>query len=353
MKKSSPTSLDVARLAGVSQSAVSLVFGGKATGRIGKRTEQAILTAARGLAYRPNSAARTLRLGRSRLLIIAVPDIDNPYFAGVLKGAEREARKHGYSVTMAAVQKNRDWQPVILDALLSGSVDGVLLFTMHPPTMKENRILRGKAVLVDASSEEFPSVALDIESGMRAAMLHLQELGHTRIGHLAAGIDAETFTLRRKSYLDALRKAKLPIQTAWQADAPFTISGAFEAASQILGNRDRPSAVVCDSDVLAVGVYKAAKALQLTVPDDLSVVGIDDSIIALILDPELTTVAIPARSVGQQALRLLLGVLKGSDVPSSSTVPLELVIRKSTALVRPAKRSKLQDGSKLQDKGAM
>ena len=105
--------------------------------------------------------------------------------------------------------------------------------------------------------------------------------------------------------------------------------------------------MVCDSDVLAVGVYKAAKALQLTVPDDLSVVGIDDSIIALILDPELTTVAIPARSVGQQALRLLLEVLRGSDVPSSSTVPLELVIRKSTAQVRPAKRSKLQD------KGAM
>jgi LacI family repressor for deo operon, udp, cdd, tsx, nupC, and nupG len=346
--KPSPTSLDVARLAGVSQSAVSLVFGGKATGRIGKRTEHAILTAARGLAYRPNSAARTLRLGRSRLLIIAVPDIESPYFAGVLKGAEREARKHGYSVTMAAVQEeNRDWQPVILDALLSGSVEGVLLFTMRPPTMKEKRILRGNAVFVDASSEGFPSVALDIEEGMRAAMLHLQDLGHARIGHLAAGIDAETFTLRRKSYPEALRKAKLPIQTAWRADAPFTISGAFEAACQILGSRDRPSAVVCDSDVLAVGVYKAAKALQLTVPDDLSVVGIDDSIIALILDPELTTVAIPARSVGQQALRLLLEVLKGSDVPSRSTVPLELVIPKSTALVRPAKRSKLKD------KGAM
>ena len=93
----------------------------------------------------------------------------------------------------------------------------------------------------------------------------------------------------------------------------------------------------------AVGVYNAAKALQLTVPDDHSVVGIDDSIIALILDPELTTVAIPARSVGQQALRLLLKVLRGSDVPCRSTVPLELVIRKSTALVRPATRSKLED----------
>jgi Periplasmic binding protein-like domain len=94
--------------------------------------------------------------------------------------------------------------------------------------------------------------------------------------------------------------------------------------------------------VLAVGVYKAAKVLQLTIPDDLSVVGIDDSMIARILDPELTTVVIPAESVGQQALRLLLEVVRGGGVPHSSTVPLELVIRESTAPVRSARRSKLE-----------
>jgi LacI family transcriptional regulator, repressor for deo operon, udp, cdd, tsx, nupC, and nupG len=342
LEKSSATGLDVARRAGVSQSAVSLVLGGKATGRVGKQTEHAILRAARELGYRPNTAAQTLRLGHSRLLVLAVPDIDNPYFAGALKGAEHEARKHGYSVTMAAVHDNRDWQPVILDALSSGSVDGVLLFTMYPSTTKERRALRGKAVLVDAPSAGFPTIALDVEGGMRSAMLHLQGLGHTAIGHLAAGIHAETFILRRKSYLDAMRKAKLPVRAGWMADAPFVISGAFEAACRVLGNRDRPSAMVCDSDVLAVGVYKAAKALRLSIPDDLSVVGIDDSMIARILDPELTTVAIPAESVGQQALRLLLEVLRGADVPRS-TVPLELVVRESTAPVRSAPRSELGD----------
>jgi DNA-binding LacI/PurR family transcriptional regulator len=268
-QKSSATSVAVAHRAGVSQSAVSLVFGGKSAGRVGKQTEQAIRQAARELAYRPNSAARSLRLGRSRLLVLAVPDTENPYFAGALKGAEYEARRHGYSVTLATVHEKRDWQPVIMDALLSGSVDGFLLFTMHPPTMREKRALHGKAVLVDASSEGFPSVELDIESGMRSAMLHLQQLGHTRIGHLGAAVNAETFTLRRKTYLDVLRKARLPIRTAWQADTPFTIFDATEAARRMLDNPNQPSAIVCDSDVLAVGAYKAAKALGLGIPGDL------------------------------------------------------------------------------------
>jgi LacI family repressor for deo operon, udp, cdd, tsx, nupC, and nupG len=324
------TSLDVARRAGVSQSAVSLVFGGKATGRVGKRTERAILRAARELAYRPHTAARTLRLGHSRLLVLAVPDVDNPYFARTLKGAEYEARTHGYAVTLAAIHEKSDWQPVILDALSSNAVDGFVLFTMKPPTAKDARSLRGKAVLVDATSQVLPSIGLDVEMGMRAAMAHLRECGHTRIGHVAAAVEAETFAQRRQTYLRVLREARLPIEDSLQADAPFTISGAREAACRILGCRDRPTAVVCDSDVLAVGVYKAAKKLGLAIPDDLAVVGIDDSIIARILDPELTTVAIPAESVGQQAVRLLIDVLRGRTVLGRSTVPLTLVAREST-----------------------
>src|SRR5205823_5435261 len=124
---SPPTSVDVARRAGVSQSAVSLVFGGKAAGRVGKRTQEAILQAARELGYRPNSAARTLRSGRSRLIALAIPDVSNPYFATVLQGAEQAARAHGYSVMLAQVRDEQDWQHMILDALTSRAVDGFLL----------------------------------------------------------------------------------------------------------------------------------------------------------------------------------------------------------------------------------
>ena len=166
---------------------------------------------------------------------------------------------------------------------------------------------------------------------MDAAMNHLLNLGHTRIAHLAADVDAETFHRRHQAYLDALQAAGIPINAAYQVRAPFTIDATQQAARQVLELSEPPSAFVCDSDVLAVGAYKAAKDLQRAIPRDLSIVSFDDSILARILDPELTTVAIPACSVGEQALQLLLAVLEEEDVPSQTTVPLELVIRASTS----------------------
>ena len=321
----------MARRAGVSQSAVSLVFGGKATGRVGKRTQEGILRAAQELGYLPNNAARTLRSGRSRRIALAVPDVSNPYFAAVLQGAEQAARQYGYAVMLASVRDERDWQPVVLDALASRAVDGFLLFTIAPPTEKEQAALHGKAVMVDALCKGVPSLQLGIEAGMDAAMRHLLNLGHSRIAHLAADVDAETFHRRHQAHLNALRAAGLPVTEAYQARVPFTIDGTRQAARQVLELSEPPSAFVCDSDVLAVGAYKAAKDLQRAIPRDLSVVSFDDSVFARVLDPELTTVAIPANAVGEQAFQLLLAGLEGKDVPSQTTVPLELVIRASTS----------------------
>ncbi len=325
-----PTSIDVARRAGVSQSAVSLVFGGKAAGRVGKQAQEAILQAARELGYRPNRAARTLRSGRSRLVALAIPDVSNPYFAAVLQGAEQAARAHGYSVMLAQVRDEQDWQHMVLDALTSRAVDGFLLCTVQPPTTSEQLALRGKAVVVDAGSHVLPSLQLDIAAGMYAAMTHLLHLGHTKIAHLAASVDAETFHLRHRAYLDALRRAGCPQTLAYQVQALFTIPDAYRAARQVLTCSEPPSAIICDSDVLAVGVYKAAKDLGRAIPQDVSVASFDDSVIARILDPELTTVAIPARAIGEQAFLLLLRALEEDHVPTPIMVPLELMIRAST-----------------------
>nr|HLI07080.1 LacI family DNA-binding transcriptional regulator [Ktedonobacteraceae bacterium] len=329
-----PTSVDVARRAGVSQSAVSLVFGGKAAGRVGKQTQEAILRAARELGYRPNSAARTLRSGRSRLAALAIPDVSNPYFAAILQGAEQAARTHGYSVMLAQVRDEQDWRHVILDALTSRAVDGFLLCEVQLPTTGEHVALRGKAVMVNAESSIFPSLQLDITAGMQAAVTHLLQLGHTKIAHLAAAVDTEAFHRRHRAYLAALREAGFLIKEAYQRRAPFSIPEVYQAARQLLECSDPPSAIVCDSDVLAVGVYKAAKDLQRAIPRDLSVVSFDDSVIARILDPELTTVAIPARAIGEQAFLLLLQILEEGCVLAESIIPLKLVIRASTAEIR-------------------
>lgn len=325
----SATSVDVARRAGVSQSAVSLVFAGKAAGRVGNQTREAIVRAAQELGYAPNRAARALRSSQSHLVALAVPDVTNPYFAAALQGAEQAARQHGYAVMLASVSEQRDWQLAVLDLLSARAVDGVLLFA--PPPSDLHTALRGKAVVVDASSRVLPTLQLAVEAGAHAAMRHLLERGHRKIAHLAAAVDVETFHLRRKGYRDALRAASIPLVPAYEQPAPFTIAGARSAALKLLTAPDPPTAILCDSDMLAVGVYKAASELRLSIPRDLSVVGFDDSIIATMLEPELTTVAIPIASIGARALLLLLAVLEQDIVPAETVVPLELVIRASTA----------------------
>lgn len=331
-RSTSATSKDVARRVGVSQSSVSLVFGGKADGRVGAETQDAILRAARELDYHPSSAARTLRSGRSRLIALAVPDVGNPYFASVLEGVERAARRRNYAVMLTSVRSDRDWQQVV-DTLAARSVDGFLLFSMVPQDQLVRAALRGRAVVVDAIDSELASLRLDVEAGMRVALSHLLHLGHTKIGHLAAAVDVESFRFRRHTFLSVLQDHGLPVPANYLAYTPFSLSRARQAARRLLESPDAPTAVVCDSDMLAVGVYKAAKDLHRAIPTDLSVVSFDDSIIARILDPELTTLAISSALVGEQAVLLLLETLESGQVPQPSVVPLDLLVRASTDVV--------------------
>lgn len=324
------TSVDVARRAGVSQSAVSLVFAGKADGRVGQATRDAIIVAARELGYQPNRAARALRCDQTRLVALAVPDVTNPYFAAALKGAEQEARQHGYAAMLTSVgrQGEQDWRATILDLLTARAVDGALLFA--PPPVELQSALRGKAVVVDASSQVLPSLHLGVEEGARVATNHLLALGHTRIGHLAAAVDVETFQWRARGYQSALAEAGIALNPAYERRTPFELADARRVARALLSGDDRPTAVLCDSDMLAAGVFKAAHDLDLVIPRDVSVVGFDDSMIASLLEPELTTVAIPTAAIAARAFRMLLAVLEQRPMLEETSVSLDLVVRSSS-----------------------
>lgn len=330
-----PTSLDVARRAGVSQAAVSLVFGGKATGRVSKRTQDVILRAAQELGYQPNRAARTLRSGHSRLIIFAVPDVSNPYFASVLQGAEQAARQSEYAILLAEVRDEHDWQHTVLDALTARAVDGCLLYANLPGMEYPASLLQGKAVLVDRSHPVLPTLQLDIQAGVQAAMSHLFALGHTHVAHLGAALEQETFYLRHVAYRAAMQQAGLAILEGYEQQTSFLLDDACAAASRLLARADAPTAVLCDSDMLAVGVYKAAHQLGRRIPKDLSVVGFDDSLLARVLEPELTTLAIPTTRLGEEAFVLLCRLLEDQPVAVPGLVPLPLVIRTSTAGVAP------------------
>ena len=304
----------------MSQSTVSLVLSGKGRGRISARTEEAVRRAAEELGYRPNVAARALRTGTARAVGLVVPDVTHPFFGRVLRGAQAAAWREGYAVVLADAGNDRQWELASLAALRALTVDGYLFFEVDAPP---NEPLR--AVAIDTFSRDMPVVRLDSEGGTRAAVSHLRELGHTRIGHLASEVEADTFRLRLEAFEEVAGDTGLRELSA------FTVDAARSAALRLLHRDDRPTAVFADDDLLAAGALFAARDLGLSVPGDLSIAGFDDLELARLLDPPLTTVAADAEALGAAAFEALHESLTGGTPAAERVMPVELVIRGSTA----------------------
>jgi DNA-binding LacI/PurR family transcriptional regulator len=311
----------VARAAGVSQSTVSLVLAGKAEGRVKPETGQAVREAAQRLGYRPNAAARNLRLGRTRTILLVVPTLASPFFGAVYTGAARVAGERGFGVVVHpwnddAVPARSPVDIEAIDGVLASSLGGGMAGLGDVPLV----------VLDNDPAGPAPAVNFDVAGGMRAVAGHLTGLGHRRIGHLAAAVDAWTFRVRGEALAGAA-----PVVA--RATTAIDVTAARVAALALLDREDRPSALVCDDDLLAAGVYKAARALGLDIPHDLSVTGFDDILVATALEPELTTVRLPAEDLGARGMTALLARIEGES-PSGASLPGELILRDSTAAPR-------------------
>ncbi|MEU2560703.1 LacI family DNA-binding transcriptional regulator [Streptomyces longispororuber] len=336
-----PTSRDVARAAGVSQATVSLVLGGKWHGRVAERTAERVRATARDLGYRPNLAARNLRLGRTRTALLVVPALTNEFFARLHTGAARVAARHGFGVVLypspegVAPSGGADGAPAprVSDPFDSAraALDGVLASSMASDALATLRDDALPLVMLDsdpARSLGAATVNLDIADGMRQVTEHLLALGHRDLLHLTADIDSWTFDVRREALATALRGTGAGHRTV---KAALTVDDARTATEAALtGPGPRPTALICDDDVLAAGVCKAARRLGLRVPEDLSVTGFDDLTLATAVEPELTTVRLPAEDFGEQGMTTLLDVLAGRT-PAPTPLPVRLVVRGSTA----------------------
>lgn len=331
-----PTSRDVAQAAGVSQAAVSLVLGDKWRGRVSETTAERVRAAARDLGYRPNLAARNLRLGRTRTVLLVVPALTTEFFAGVYTGAARVAAEHGFGVVLypspEGIGPARD--PF---ASAQAALDGVIASSMAADALSAIRGDQLPLVMLDSDPDGSlgaATVNLDIADGVRQVAEHLLNLGHRHFLHLAADVPSWTFEVRAREL--AARVAAVTGTTVRTARAPISIDDALTAAEAALSAPGpRPTALVCDDDKLAAGAYKAARRLGLRIPDDLSVTGLDDLALATALDPELTTVRLDAELFGERGMQALLAVLEGQE-PEAGDIPVDLVVRASTAPPGPS-----------------
>ncbi|PWS50670.1 LacI family transcriptional regulator [Streptomyces sp. FT05W] len=326
-----PTSRDVARAAGVSQATVSLVLGEKWRGRVSTSTAERVRGSARELGYRPNFAARSLRMGRTRTALLVVPALTNEFFARVYTGAAAVAAEHDFGVVL---YPSPDGTGPARDPFASAraALDGVIASSMAADALGALRGAELPLVMLDSDPEDHGAAArvnLDIADGMRQVTDHLLGLGHRRFTHLASAVDTWTFAVRARALREAV--GSVPGAVLHTVTAPLDVTAGREAAEKVLSSPGPlPTALVCDDDILAAGACKAVRRRGLRVPDDISVTGFDDLALATAVEPELTTVRLPAEQVGERGMTALLDVLEGRRAEPGD-LPVRLVARGSTA----------------------
>jgi LacI family transcriptional regulator len=337
MKKA--TIYDVAREAGVSIAAVSQAINGK--GKISEERRVEILNVVERLQYRPSVIAAALTGKKTYTLGLLVPDISNPFFAEIARAVEDQGRKRGYSLVMCSTDNKDERVEQYLSLLQQKSVDGLIIGTgIDNKAMLDPLIEKSIPIALIARDLPNPgllSVIVDDAAGGELAAKHLLALGHRRMAVLAEQLKVSSSQGRIQGFRQALEQAgvSLPASLIKASGADLVADGKRKALQLLQGAR-RPTAIFCCNDLLAIGTLQAAKELGLRVPDDLSIVGFDNTILASVTDPPLTTVAQPIELMGNMTVNLLIGKLKKETIVSPRTVlQPELVVRGSTAAPPP------------------
>jgi LacI family repressor for deo operon, udp, cdd, tsx, nupC, and nupG len=318
------SSHDVARVAEVSQSTVSLVFSGKATGRVSDQTRERVLDAAERLGYSPNTAARELRVGYSKTVALLTPVLGNSFFAAVHDSLARSARLEGVNVII---------HPLAADDVsalppFNRTVDGIVGCSLDWDKVRA-AAQRIPTVLIDADpSAPVPTVNADVSAGARELALHLVSRPERPIIHLAADLSSWTFE-RRGSAMRAVFEGTGLHHSIIRT--PATVGAARAQALRVFDQRTGPLTLVCDTDDMALGVYLAAASLGLGVPAEVSIASFDDREIDKWLVPGLTSVRIEAEVLGSTAMSLLRNWWHDDKPPASRIVPATLQLRGSVA----------------------
>ena len=317
---------DVAAVLGISPSTVSRAFGRPE--KVDEQTRRRIMAAADELGYRPNLAARALNTGRTQCIGAILPDLENPFFAGVLKGIEAAGEALGYQTLVADSEEHPDAERRAA-AVLAPQVDGLVLCSSR---LEDDDLLKINAqrrvVLVNRTVDGLPHVSFDSQAGMSEAVRHLVALGHRRIGYTGAPLESRSARVRLAAFIEAT--AASAVDGRVLGEFPPTFEGGGAAADAAL--TADITAVVVYNDIMAIGLTHRLLSYGLELPQRLSVVGCDNVPIAAMITPSLTTVDLPRIQAGRMAAELLHAILSNEGpVEEYPLLEARLVVRQSTA----------------------
>jgi DNA-binding LacI/PurR family transcriptional regulator len=338
-RPSVPTMRDIASLAGVSQSTVSRVLNDAPTRvPIAAETRERVILAAQELGYRPNPLARGLRGAPTMLLGAIVRDITDPFFAGPIEALSVEAMARGYNVVLGNARGRADEVLALTAVLETRHCDAIVLLgdVQDQPRLLadlRNSIVPVVALWQGSRPLEVPTVDVDNRMGIRAGMEHLAELGHERIAYVSGRLLGD-IRERQAAFLEFMKERFGDVPDDYIQQVSNTPSGGEEAVRRLLSLSTPPTAVIASTDTLAVGILHAVHSLGLKVPDQLSVVGFDDILLASHTVPALTTLRMPTAEIVAEGVKLAVGYTRDGDVPGDAPIriiPPTLIVRDSTA----------------------
>ena len=323
---------DIGEQLGLSASTISRALSGDV--RVAAATRRRVKAVCDEMGYRPNVIARSLRTKKTKMILLVVRDIKNPFYLDVMAGVETAARAAGYNVLMCNCEDKMALISDYVDMLQDRRADGMILMTGKLSEELQQQVAAESLPIVVAlemiENCALPHVQIDnIAAGVQAVN-HLIGLGHERIAYIS-GPDGEVMSARRRiGYRQAMQAANLAILPGYEQQGTFELHSADEACRHLMSLPTPPTAIFFANDEMALGAIKLLTQMGYRVPEDVSVVGFDNLFWGEVSQPSLTTIDQPRLLVGQEAFRILLATINGQQPKHTIVLPTELCIREST-----------------------
>jgi LacI family transcriptional regulator len=308
---------------------------------VNEEMSRRVWKAVRELNYYPNTQARSLVSGRSKLFGLIISEITNPFFPELIQGFEDIAVENGYEIMVGSTNYDPKRMALCIRRMLERGVDGVAVMTfgIEEPILDEFATRNIPLVLVDTLpvGPLIKTLSVDYRHGIRQAVQHLAVLGHRRIGFVSGPLRLRSSQLRKAAFVASMEEIGSTPSAACLIEGDHTLEGGVRAAEQLLRLRQVPTAVMCSNDMTAIGVLKQVRRAGLSVPTDLSVIGFDDIHMTEFVYPPLTTVQMSRTDLARAAFDVLRNCVehpKDAAKPELLKVPTSLTVRQSTGFPR-------------------
>jgi DNA-binding LacI/PurR family transcriptional regulator len=342
---------DVARHARVSIATVSRTINRIPT--VDQQLAERVWKAIEELNYFPNTQARALVSGRTRLLGLLVSEITNPFFPELIEGFEEIAVAHGYEILIGSTNYDLTRMATCIRRMLERQVEGVAIMTfgIEQPLLQELSSREIPMVFVDAGPPGplVRALTVDYRKGISEGVVHLAGLGHRSIAFISGPLRQGSAHARKIAFMESLQEIGLISRPEWLIEGNHTLEGGMRATEQLLSLPQRPTAIMCSNDMTAIGTLRVLARAGINVPRDMSVIGFDDIHLAEFVHPPLTTVRMSRKDLARGAFESLRSVAEklGASQQRNWTIPTQLIVRESTtkASESPLKKVSTQHGT--------